>query len=194
MISEEKKISISKRRIDTAESYNSALPKVNDDYVGVIEKMVFYSAGIISLSITFLGYLLNKDINSLLTTEIIFCFPNYFFLYFSWLCFIVVICSGIYVKYFNAKYFFHMLSEDVMDSCKEYEESILNLDSNKSEVATISHNIEFFSKSKGISNKKKETSSFIKKLITAIVFTLFPLGIIFLAGFAMFTTNLLIKM
>ena len=88
--------------------------EVKDKLISVAEKMSLYSAGIISLSFTFIGYLISqKSIKFSITFLYI---PAYYYLYLSWALLAINLLIGLTIRKFEALY-------DFYGSQRKYHES-----------------------------------------------------------------------
>ena len=109
----------------SAEAFNQAQVDTIEAQLYVVEKMAFYSAGAISLSITFLGYLLQKY-NIFLLEKVLFV-PIYHILYLSWICSAITIITGISAKRVDSLYRYYVAVADYFGSNKTQQEKVLDL-------------------------------------------------------------------
>ena len=109
----------------SAESFNKAQVDLIETGLYVVEKMVLYSAGSISLSITFLGYLLGHY--ELLLAEKFLSVPIYYILYLSWALSAITIVTGILAKSFDAYYRYYVAVSDYFTANKQQEEKVRDL-------------------------------------------------------------------
>lgn len=95
--------------------FNETQAKVIEEYVSVVEKIALYSAGIISLSITFFGGLLDKHVD--LLHVCVFGVATKNLLLYSWIAFLIAFITGLFTRWFNATYlFWSSRAEQVNDS------------------------------------------------------------------------------
>lgn len=92
---------------------------------GIHEQIALYSSGIISLSITFLGYLLSSDkgVTAIQTARIIV--PVYWILYVSWLLLTLSIVLMLLIKWFDALYLFFNSQHNYHQKRKELQEALI---------------------------------------------------------------------
>ena len=96
-----------------------------DAGIVTVEKMAFYSAGAISLSITFLGYIIANYKSSILQSFLFL--PAYYFLYASWFLFVLTIVTGIMVRRLDAFYRYYAASKDYFLKRKNEKEQMIKL-------------------------------------------------------------------
>ncbi len=90
----------------TLDEATEAFSQTNDELMSVtasfFEKIALYSGGIISVSITFIGYLLSIDTTVLLQKFL--GLHIYWIIFFGWLLLFLSLLLGIYIRLFSATY------------------------------------------------------------------------------------------
>ncbi len=88
-----------------------AYSDANDEHTKALssfyEKLALYSGGVISLSITFIGYLISVEVDVL--TEEAFSVPLYEIVFLGWGLLFVTLLVGIYIRVFTAEHTSRML-------------------------------------------------------------------------------------
>lgn len=186
----------------SAESFNQAQIDTIEAQIYVVEKMAFYSAGAISLSITFLGYLLQKY-NVLLTQHFLFL-PVYYVLYLSWICSTITIVTGIFTKKIDAMYRYYVAIAEYFDKNKTQQEKVLGLvETDYPIILDDGETIVSFKKlttdrvdnfSKKIEGYKNKESFYFKTkiLVQNVSMISFVLSVLLLTLFAILITNKII--
>lgn len=191
-------------RLNKAGKHNQELSKEHLSALGKFyDNLALYSAGAISLSVTFMGYIISSKPEVL--NESIFGFGIINFLYISWFAFVVSFIASLLVKKYSA---YHLSAFGFSNYTKHYKEFCEvkvqylksnpqdlifqdgdldeNLNVQKSNLNKISkahnHNV-------GKEKKYLKTTKVLKLLSEFGVF----LGIILLVTFSVFITRLLIK-
>ena len=93
------------------------------------EKIAFYSAGTLSLSVTFLGYVSSWPTNPVryLQCTAYVCFPIYFILLFSWAMLLLSLVLGLYIRLFLSKnLLFQVWKEHIKLNIEETENASIN--------------------------------------------------------------------
>lgn len=173
------------------------------EMITVFEKMSLFSAGIISLSITFVGALIPD--NSTLLAENILGVPVHVLLYISWASLTLNLIFGLAVRwadsmylFFNAQGYWHKRRKKHEELNLQLNESYPNLvfsedTSRENEIVIAKRNIETLSSTLIPRTKKKETFYFkVTKNIQKSATLTFALGILFLLIFVIKVTNGLI--
>lgn len=169
----------------------------------VFEKMSIFSAGIISLSITFLTTLIpeNKD----LLTENTLKIPTYIFLYVSWILLTLNLIVGLAIRWFDSLYNFFSAQLNWQKKRKELEKTnlqfnqrypniVFSQNSNReNEVAIGEKNIKTLTNFLIPETQKKETFYFkTGRIFQKIAVIFFVLGLLSLLFFIIKITNGLI--
>lgn len=175
------------------------------EVINIFEKMSLYSAGIISLSITFVGYVLSENKSVLLVNLI--NIPIYIFLYISWVVLAINLIIGLVIRwadslylFFNSQHFVHEKrkesEEKKLELLKTYSNLVFSKESGRDEQIRICEiNIETLNSHLIKETKNKENLYFISvKWLQKVSVTMFILGIIFLLIFVIKATNLLIHL
>ena len=102
----------------TAVSFTKTQRRVNSDLVKVVERVVFYSAGIISLSMTFIGSLLHDGTNPV--RIVVHCVPLIYPLFFAWSALLLAFLSGLFVRWHNGKHLFFVDASDHYKKSQEF--------------------------------------------------------------------------
>lgn len=153
--------------------------KLWNEIVETMNKLSYIAAGTISLSITFLGYILNNNssIKSILTLPVVYNISTINILFLSWIILFFCVFLGIVVRIPNAWYLFdahvNLWFEDLA------ERTMSNNSKNYKFVADYAKNRR---------DKYKKISSFI--IWPTIIF--FALGILMLIIFTIIVVNGLI--
>jgi len=92
---------------EAADYYSKANDEMQVARITFYEKIALYSGAIISLSITFIGYLISKDPSIFLRVE--FGIPLYVFIFFAWGFLATSLFAGIYIRLFHAQRLSRML-------------------------------------------------------------------------------------
>lgn len=109
----------------SATNFNEVQNQVKDTYAYILERIGFYSAGIISLSITFLGYVIDKY-KSIFLGDFL-KIHLFFYLYVSW-CFLVLSLTLSFAnRWFNNSYSYYVSNQDYMEKNKTFKEKWLQL-------------------------------------------------------------------
>lgn len=126
---------VAKSRLDTADSvasqagadFNKTQEDTKEQGVQVAEKIAFYSGGIISLTITFLGYILSNQNSRQILTPRLMGMPLYYYLYISLIIFIATILFGLFARRFDAFYTFYAAYVHFIKKSKTREEKVLEM-------------------------------------------------------------------
>ena len=182
--------------------------ETNNNSVKFSEKLSLSSVGIISLSMTFVGYLINEN-KQIFSLPFICCdyhFPIYVFLYFGWGFLMVVSILGLFIRHFSNKYLYFNSQRYYLESKKETTEkriSFLKIYPNIDDVNDRSRkeiindekqelgNIE-----EQLSSSKRKKEDFLLKLQNSsmqIIIISFVIGIISILSFIILSINSLIK-
>ena len=105
----------------------TAFSKANDDLViaqvHFFEKIALYSGGVISVSVTFAGYLLSKNASAF--TAPIFEIPLYMVIFLGWILLFLSLLLGIYIELFMARNIQLQLYSEWADFYAKDRESML---------------------------------------------------------------------
>lgn len=94
----------------------------------IFEKMSLFSAGIISLSITFVSGLVPTYKNLMLTQ--LFTLPIYIYLYISWTSLTLNLIIGLFLRWADALYLFFNQQKEYHKKNKKFQEVKLSFDNN----------------------------------------------------------------
>lgn len=87
---------------EAANAYSDANDRLAEASAIFFEKIALYSAGIISLSMTFIGYLFSKD--ATVIQDKVWSVPLYSFAFLSWILLFLSLVLGLSVRFFFARY------------------------------------------------------------------------------------------
>lgn len=90
-------------------SYSDSLDKLTEATSTFFEKIAFYSAGIISLSITFLGYILSKS--GMVLFDKSFGVPLFYWIFIAWGFLFITLFLSLYIRVFSAKHLSRQMHE-----------------------------------------------------------------------------------
>lgn len=183
--------------------FSSMQYKYRKNINSIYEKMAFYSAGIISLSITFIGFLVSREQH---LTQHFLCIPIYVYIYSSWIILAITIILSLLIKWIDSKYLFYNsqlnyhksrkeLEEKRIDFFKNYPNILFEKNSNQEkEIATSQKNIEILDSCLINKTSKRESRNFKLQIIFKILASvLFAAGILLLIIFAIASTFSLIQ-
>ncbi|MCX6716273.1 MAG: hypothetical protein NT077_04680 [Candidatus Taylorbacteria bacterium] len=155
-------------------NYEQAV-KLWDEITETLNKLSYIAAGTISLSMTFLGYVLNIGSSArYVLRTIVFGIPIVDVLYLSWFFLLVSVFFGIVVRLWNAKYLwnshFHLWFKDLSNNASG--ESKVNLESVVSDA-----------------EKGRDKYWLLSKCVQYSTIISFVLGIFLMIAFAIVVTN-----
>ena len=165
------------------------------------EKIAFYSAGIISLSITFLGYVLSKS--GIVLFDKALGIPLYYWIFTAWGFLFIALILSLYIRVFSAQYLSRQMHEkwihfNIEDSKKtlhtiEIGEGFVNELSKEELPKWIEEGYKSVSGYEGIATKSKR----MVKIYTLFNSLIRKIGIVFfLFGFVLalfFVANVMLK-
>ncbi len=182
--------------------------KTNNNSVKFSEKLSLSSIGIISLSMTFVGYLINEN-KQIFSSSLICCdyhFPIYVFLYFGWICLMVVSILGLFIRHFSNKYLYFNSLRYYLESDKKatkkkipYLETYPNIHdiNGKNKEEMINSEKEVLKNREDLLSlpKMKKESFFLKlqNISMQIIIVLFIAGMISVLVFIILSVDSLIK-
>jgi len=179
---------------DTNTSYRSNI-------LQVFEKIAFYAVGSISLSITYVGYVLSQQTEIL--KEIVFYLPLYVYLFISWAFLVLSLLTTLFVRWTDITYVFWARQKEYYKAKrKEGEKMIPFLDTyptiifpngkdKESEKAIYQENIKTLDTVLIPTTIKYEEKSFLlDRIVRYIAITSFIVGILILLFFATWTVYL----
>lgn len=179
---------------ETSNSYRSNILRV-------FEKIAFYSVGSMSLSITYVGYILSQKTGIL--NEIIFCLPLYIYLFISWGFLVISLLTTLFVRWTDITYVFWARQKEYYKAKKkEHEKMIPFLDTyptiifssgetKESEKAIYQNNIKTLNEILIPTSANYEKKSFLlDRIIRYVAVGSFVLGILLLLFFAVWTVYL----
>jgi hypothetical protein len=170
----------------------------------ILEKMGFYSAGIISLSTTFIGFIISVD-KSVIAQELAFQIPISLLLFASWFIFAACLVLAFAYKWFDNYYMYYSSKFNLVKNHRDYDKEQLKLikaDSNIDFAENITHEIYSNDLTKKIkqleeiitnTDKKQKEHLKISTILQYIIPILFILGIILLLFFISLSISFLIK-
>lgn len=172
------------------------------------EKLSLSSVGIISLSMTFVGYLINEN-KQIFSLSFICCdyhFPIYVFMYFGWVCLMIVSILGLFIRHFSNNYLYFNSLRYYLESGKKATEkkipyletysNIYDLDGNDREEMINNEKEVLKNREKLLSLPKMKKEDFFLKLQNSsikIIIISFVIGIISILSFIILSINSLIK-
>jgi len=150
------------------EKFEEAQHKTHEIFLSVIGKIGLFSAGIISLSITFVGYLTS---NGKVDFSIKFLHvPIYMYLFTSWIILVVALIFSLAYQWFEGKYMYSSYLLNWTKQEKVYVEKIPSF------------------------SKKNKLNYKIRNRLKKITFISFALGLVFLIIFAISSTYQLLEL
>ena len=185
-----------------SEDFERIQIEVMDSNIAVAEKMAFYAAGIISLSITFVGSLIER--NKIILTSPFLHLPLISWLFVSWCLLLVALILGLMVKWLNNKYYYFVASSEWIDKQQKREKKMIDLlqaghpwvfregQTKESLLADSQKTIDANQATLEDLDKKENIYLEMKIWFIRLVFVSFILGVIFLAVFAMRSTYVFI--
>lgn len=175
--------------------FDSTQIKTNEDLVSVVEKVALYAAGIISLSVTFAGSILDRVSRPL--DHCFFHHPLKYSLFLAWFLLLVSFISGLFVRWFNAKTIFWVHAADWLKKRGLYSQTRVKYIESGSPV-TISDGTssgEFISKQKEAAekdrnacdefNNNKKRDFLLKIILERVCFIAFGAGVFLLTTVVM---------
>lgn len=176
--------------------------KVNEDLIKTVEKFALYSAGIISLSITFLGYLIEQNKTILLTEMYKISLIGYLFL--SWIFLVITLIIGLMVRFWNAFYLFYETTSDYLKWRSAYKNRLVKLSKLNYPIISSTDDKQTFiditqkeSEDLSINSTKTKKSAekyfTITRFVCKYIILFFILGVILLTIFASVTVYRIIS-
>lgn len=177
---------------DAAAHFNSIQPKVNKDLVASLEKIALYSAGIVSLSLTFVGSISDGGIDVL--NRMLLHQPIKYFLFLSWTFLLAAFICGLFYRWFNARSLYWIAAADWIkkrfSSMNVQRQAIIKgfpiifTDGTEKDVyiKEIQERVEEDKKLCENFNKKYSSSEMIKSFLQFICFVSFIFGILILSA------------
>lgn len=172
---------------ESAKAYSQTSDELMSAYASFFEKIALYSGGIISISITFIGYLLSKDATVLLQEFL--GFHLYWLIFLAWALLFLSLMLGIYIRLFSATHMSkQMHSEWVKFFEKDRKEALQKIKSGEMSVNGISEEelpswllgaedtVNQYSEAVKKSEKSVRIYDFISLYIRKVAVTLFILG------------------
>ena len=182
-------------------SFIDSQVKYRDSLLIVFEKFAFYSAGIISLSITFLGYLFSQD--KCILTEYFLYMPIYMYVYISWIFLIINLISSLFIRWTDSLYIFYNKQTYYYKSKKDFEDhkfkfmdiypNMIFEKDKASDIAVCKNNINILGKTVDTLNKQEARYFKIDKALRVVSVITFVLGIVMLLLFVLVSTYKLIN-
>lgn len=188
------------------ETFNKTQHLHRNHLLRLHEKMAFYSAGSISLSITYVGYLISQDKNILI--EKIFTFPLYTYLLFSWFLLMLNLIISLFIRWTASRYVFWVRQGEYYKAKKELDTKRLSFLSTypnivfeknrdkQTEIAICQSNINTLNNNLIPTNSRYEKLSFyvdkIFRVTTALFFVFGIFSLTFFASWSVFLRLFLI--
>lgn len=191
-------------RVIEWKKFQEAEKEYRDSTVSFFDKISFYSAGIISLSITFLGYLLSQE--KLILLSCFFKIPIYYFLYISWPLLMLALIAGLLVRrndafhnFFSCQCHYYKSEEEFHNKKTEFLEVYPHIISKNNDIEKdieICKNNSKRLKEDIICKLEKNENKYFKyyTLVQKISVITFVLGIFFLLLFTIFSTYKIINL
>lgn len=88
--------------VGAAKMFTAVQEGVGASFLDVLEKLALYSAGIVSLSVTFIGYLVSNKLTIL--SSALWGVPLRYVLFLSWFLLVVSMLAGLFARWFHAGY------------------------------------------------------------------------------------------
>ena len=114
---------------ESAELIASAQKELGSALDSFYERIAFYSAGSLSLGITFLGYVSSWPTNPITYSQCIFsvCFPIHYILMFSWTMLFLSMIFGLYMRlYFSKSLLFQVWKNHIRLKIEESENAYMS--------------------------------------------------------------------
>ncbi len=116
----DQQLALAKARIDSAEAtgrnaasnFNRVQEKVFDDIAKSFQQLSLVAAGTISLSVTFLGYVISKTGASTILAQHMISIPILWVLFLSWGCLLVTMVLGLMYGLTHAWYWYALTGHD----------------------------------------------------------------------------------
>jgi hypothetical protein len=120
-------VSASQAAAKAGVSFNDTQIKVNEDIVQALQQLSYVAAGTISLSITFLGYLLSQGetTRAVLASHFLMGIPLIWLLFVSWILLSVAVILGLLYRFFNSWYLYGTAGSDWAETNKKAKEKML---------------------------------------------------------------------
>lgn len=96
--------------------FNAAQSETKEAHIAFYEKMAFYSAGIISLSITFLGYVISKNQTTIWVS--LAGIPLAYLIFTSWVLFACCLLIGIFYRRIWSDFLFYTSYKEYLEAQK----------------------------------------------------------------------------
>ncbi len=179
---------------DTNTSYRSNI-------LQVFEKIAFYAVGSISLSITYVGYVLSQQTEVL--KETVFYLPLYIYLFISWAFLVVSLLTTLFVRWTDITYVFWARQKEYYKAKKKEGEKMIPFfesyptivfqegKTKDTEIAIYRENLKTYTDVLIPKTEKYEKRSFLlDRIIRYIAIASFVIGILFLLFFTTWTVYL----
>ncbi|MCR4278991.1 MAG: hypothetical protein NUV81_03770 [bacterium] len=188
-------LSLQQSQADAATKFDAVQVKITEQQDAVIDKIVLYSAGIISLSITFVGSVLEKYA-SVFNQPVISELPLKYVLFFAWVSLLVSFLAGFIVRWVYPLFFFwnsqldwKQKRENFLKAKIAYLQKYLTLNpdgrTQEEQKSIEEQNLEKLQGNKAHITEKKEWNWRIYEMAQKTCLVAFGSGIFLLACFAL---------
>ncbi len=178
-IQKDYEIEVAKRRLSSAElEMNGVQKEFKKEFVISSEKIALFSAGIISVSLTAVGYFLSARVN---LADKFLLLPIYLFLYCGWCLLFFSFALGMIARRQNSIHFFYAVELEWRNSLRKLN----NLNGHKSDKITL----------RNLAKTKKSERNFFKDvdLLQNILPIIFIFGVAAMMLFAVGCVDQLVK-
>lgn len=182
-------------------SYSNASDKLTEASFLFFEKIAFYSAGIISLSITFLGYVISKPGAILLNKSM--GLPLYAWIFIAWFLLFISLILSLYIRVFSAEHMSRQMhgkwvefriedAKKVLHTIEVGEGTVNGLSPEKLPewIANGYKNLEGYKEISNKSSKRIKIYNFISNYIRKVTLSFFLFGCILTL---FFVANIVLK-
>lgn len=188
--------------VETARKlFEDANTSYRSNILQVFEKIAFYAVGSISLSITYVGYVLSQQTEVL--KETIFCLPLYVYLFASWAFLVASLLTTLFVRWTDITYVFWGRQKEYYKAKKKEGEKMIPFfesypaiifqegKTKDTEIAIYRENLKTYTDILIPKTEKYEKQSFLlDRIIRYIAIASFVIGILFLLFFTTWTVYL----
>lgn len=118
--------SASKTATEAGEDFKQIQEDVNKEIIKGLNQLSYFSVASISLSITFLGYLLSSDNAKSLLTSTVWNIELLWILYASWILLLASLVTGLLVRFWNSFYLYYEGAHHWTSSMAKFKEAMVS--------------------------------------------------------------------
>jgi hypothetical protein len=180
---------------EAAKLYSDTNDKLGDAISTFYEKTAFYSAGIISLSLTFIGYILSKP-NNILFYKV--CgLPLYYVIFAAWLSLFLSLILSLYIRLFSSQHssllahnmwvgLYAKDRQNILEQVKAGQATVTGIEEDKLPewLETAGNTVKEYGTIVAHSDKKLKIYDFVSHYIRIVASALFIIGALLTLVFA----------